>query len=161
MKFVPVALAALLLAACGSVEEPTGTQSPSTPAGTSPTPTATPPPVPPPKPTPKPRPAPHAKDGRNLSACADGDCQVLVRSGQKIKFRGSTLAITVAGDTATFALTGAIRGGSGTLTADPHTFGDTVVIGAIQPRSDDPPGVTLRAPYAGDNQAIIDIHLVP
>ncbi|WP_327635245.1 hypothetical protein OHB24_35355 [Kribbella sp. NBC_00482] len=162
MKSVPATLAALLLlAACGSTEEPSGTQSPSAPASTTPTPTAPSTATPPPTPTPKPRPAPKAKDGSNLMACADGDCQVLVDSGQKIKFRGNTLAITVVGDSGTFALTGAIRGGTGGLSPDPHTFGDTVVLGATQSRADDPPGVTLRAPYISNNQAIIDIHQVP
>src|SRR3954453_21413800 len=93
MKFVTTALTALLLlAGCGSTEESSGTQSSSTQASTTPTPTVTPPP------TPKPRPAPKAKDGSNLAACGDGDCQVLVESGQKIEFHGNTLAITVVGD---------------------------------------------------------------
>lgn len=59
-------------------------------------------------------------------------------------------------------LTGNYGGGNGTLGASPATFGGggiSVITGPV-PREQDPPGLTLRAPYVGNGGAIIDIHVV-
>ena len=168
MKVITATVAAVvLLAGCGSTDE-AGAPSPSASATSSapaPTPTLTPTPAPKPtpKPTPKPKPAPKAKDGTNLAACRDGDCTVQVGTGRTtIKFRGGKLVITkVDAKFAHFMLTGDYGSGNGTLGVSPATFGAglSVITGPV-PREQDPPGLTLRAPYVGQGRAIIDIHLV-
>ncbi|GAB2582748.1 hypothetical protein [Kribbella endophytica] len=165
MKVITATLAAvLLLAACGSTDD-AGTPSPSVPTtpSSSPTPAPTPTPTPAPKPTPKPKPVPKAKDGTNLAACRDGDCIVQVGSGRTtIKFSGGKLVITkVDAKFAYFVLTGDYGSGNGSLGESPATFGEglSVITGPV-PREQDPPGLTLRAPYVGNGRAIIDLHLV-
>ncbi len=170
MKVITATLAAvLLLAGCGSTDE-AGTPSPSVPsvpsvpsAAATPSSTPTPTPSPTPKPTPKPKPVPRAKDGTNLAACRDGDCIVQVGTGRTtIKFSGGKLVITkVDAKFAYFVLTGDYGSGNGSLGVSPATFGEglSVITGPV-PREQDPPGLTLRAPYVGNGRAIIDMHLV-
>ncbi|MEV6285018.1 hypothetical protein [Kribbella sp. NPDC051770] len=161
MKVISVALGAVLLVAgCGSNDD-AGTPPASTPP---PSATPTPTPSPTPTPTPKPKPIPKAKDGTNLAACRDGDCNVQVGKGRTtIKFAGGKLVITkVDAKFPHFVLTGDYGGGNGTLGASPATFGGgglSVITGPV-PREQDPPGLTLRAPYVGNGGAIIDIHVV-
>ena len=159
-------LAAVLLLACVRLHErgryaepvrPDDDQQPDADADPDPTPT------PKPKPKPKPKPVPKAKDGTNLAACRDGDCIVQVGSGRTtIKFSGGKLVITkVDAKFAYFVLTGDYGSGNGSLGESPATFGDglSVITGPV-PREQDPPGLTLRAPYVGNGRAIIDMHLV-
>ncbi|MEV6285019.1 hypothetical protein [Kribbella sp. NPDC051770] len=169
MKVIFVALGAVLLVAgCGSNDD-AGTPAADAPTiSSTPTPTATPTPTPTPtpapKPKPKPKPLPKAKDGKNLAACRDGDCQVQIGPGRTtFKFQGIVLAIDVANGVATFDLDGDIRGGSGELVPGfPQSFGDMMVLGGdTYPRSEDPPGLTMRAPYVAANGAVIDLHLLP
>jgi hypothetical protein len=166
MKVITATVVGLLvLAGCGSTND-AGTPSPSAPTTSStptPTPTATPTATPTPKPKAKPKPPPKAKDGTNLAACRDGDCNVQVGTGRTtIKFSGGKLVITkVDAKFAHFVLTGDYGSGNGTLGESPATFGAglSVVTGPV-PREQDPSGLTLRAPYVGNGRAIIDLHLV-
>ncbi len=174
MKVIAASLAtAMLLTACGS-SNTAGTPAPSSPtSGATPTPTlgATPTPTPSPTPTvtptPKPPPAPpKAKNGTNLAACRDADCQVQVSGRTTIKFSGGKLVITKIDKFAHFVLTGQYSGANGQLgPGAPVSFGATGFSGTFGgfkpvPRSDDPPGLTLRVLYVGNGRAIVDLHNV-
>src|SRR5882757_2662941 len=113
MKVMTAALAAVLvLTGCDS-----GTPSASTATASSTTPSATPTPVPTPTSAPKPTPTPppKAKDGTNLAACRDADCQVQVSGRTTIKFSGGKLVITKIDKFAHFVISGQFGGGNGQL----------------------------------------------
>ncbi|WP_143220231.1 hypothetical protein [Actinomadura sp. CNU-125] len=112
-----VAAAAVLLAGCGSGETPnaSGAESPGTPTSPAPSPAPTRSPSPPPKPL------PNADDGTDLDACADGECEVRVSTGDRIPVdNGSGVEqaeVAVAADSVTFEVT--LSGGSITTHASP------------------------------------------
>ena len=96
---VPALLPVLLLTACGGDESaadesakksPTTSPTSAAPTSTSPSPSPTPPPDP-----------ETAADGRNLRACRDGKCEVVVKPGDVIRFNDKVgagpLTITVYG----------------------------------------------------------------
>ncbi|GAB3818962.1 hypothetical protein GCM10028799_25740 [Kribbella italica] len=109
---------------------------------------------------------PKAKDGTNLAACRDADCQVQVSGRTTIKFRGGKLVITKIDKFAHFELSGQFGGGSGQLgPGAPVTFGGGGMSGTFGgsqpvPRSQDGPGLTLRVEYVGNGRAIVDLHNV-
>ncbi|WP_148256627.1 hypothetical protein [Kribbella flavida] len=180
MKVITATLAAtVLLVSCGA--DPAGSStpgpspSPSTPSpaitpsatpSPAPTPTRTPTPSPTPRPTtPKPVAPPKAKDGTNVAACRDGNCQILVTGRTTIRFSGGRIVVTQVGPKfATFTLTGRYGGGNGQLGPNcAVTFGYgglSTRCGGTKPapRTEDPPGLTLRAPYVAGRRAIIDLH---
>lgn len=178
MKVITAALAtALLLTACSNNSGTPNAAPPTTPASpptlTSPTtPSLTPTPsrppasTPPTPPKPKPTALPRAKDGTNLSACRDADCQVQVSGRTTIKFTGGKLVITKIDKFAHFVLTGQYGGASGQLgPGAPVSFGGGGFSGTFGgtnpvPRSDDPPGLTLRILYVANGRAIVDLHNV-
>ena len=178
MKVITASLAsALLLTACGSNDNsgtpnatpPTTAASSTTPSLTptpTPPPTSTPPPSPSSLPKPKPTPPPKAKDGTNLAACRDADCQVQVSGRTTIKFSGGKLVITKIDKFAHFVLSGQFGGANGQLgPGAPVSFGGGGFSGSFGgtkpiPRSDDPPGLTLRVLYVGNGRAIVDLHNV-
>ncbi|TQS39507.1 hypothetical protein [Cryptosporangium phraense] len=99
-----------LLAACGGdpSDTPPAAPSPSTSPSTSTSPSVSPSPV---------KPAFAAADGRNLSACADNTCEVIVRSGDVLRVRGDLgpLHVQVSGGLVTLSQTAA-SGFSSTVT---------------------------------------------
>jgi len=117
---VPALLPVLLLTACGGDESaadesakksPTTSPTSAAPTSTSPSPSPTPPPDP-----------ETAADGRNLRACRDGKCEVVVKAGDVIRFNDKldTDPLTVISAGKTFTVTdpsGFVTsiGGSGTL----------------------------------------------
>src|SRR5882757_787571 len=121
MKVMTAALAAVLvLTGCdsGTPSASTATASSTTPSATPtpvPTPTSAPKPTPTPAPKPKPTPPPKAKDGTNLAACRDADCQVQVSGRTTIKFSGGKLVITKIDKFAHFVISGQFGGGNGQL----------------------------------------------
>lgn len=120
----------------------------------------------------KPAPKPTARDGSNLRSCGDANCQVLVRGRTTIRFDGGKLVITKIVKFAHFELSGMYGGGSGQL--GPGTGGGddcavTFGYGGLSsrcggtkpiPRSDDPPGLTLRVTYINKGTAVVDLHRV-
>jgi hypothetical protein len=76
-----IAAAVALLAACSSNDD-NGTAPPKT-APTASAPSSTPPP-----------PAPKAADGNNLKACADGTCEVYVKTGTRIPIKSGFKGFT-------------------------------------------------------------------
>jgi len=171
MKVITATLAAaLLLTACGSSDDsgaPSATPAPTASSATpSATPTRAPTPTPKPKPAPRPTPPPKAKDGTNLAACRDADCQIQVSGRTTIKFSGGKLVITKIDKFAHFVLSGQYGGADGQLAPNaPVSFGGGGMSGTFGgskpvPRSDDPPGLTLRVVYVGSGRAIVDLHAV-
>jgi major membrane immunogen (membrane-anchored lipoprotein) len=169
MKVITATLAAaLLLTACGSSDDSGTPSAAPAPTASSATPSATPTPAPTPTPKPAPRatPPPKAKDGTNLAACRDADCQVQVSGRTTIKFSGGKLVITKIDKFAHFVLSGQYGGADGQLAPNaPVSFGGGGMSGTFGgskpvPRSDDPPGLTLRVVYVGSGRAIVDLHAV-
>lgn len=128
-----IAIAALGLAGCG--EDGSG-QAGSSPAPTTASHTTASPSKPTPTPTPKPKPPPKpraAADGTNFKACADRTCEVLVKTGDTIRFapkwEADRLTVTlIKGETFNFRsednepadLTGYLIGNGEVNTADIH-----------------------------------------
>ena len=71
----------LLTAACGGDESAAPPPAPTTPKAAPATSTA-----PQPSPTPTPASLDDAADGRNLDACRDGTCEVVVKRGDELRF---------------------------------------------------------------------------
>ncbi|MFB6724756.1 hypothetical protein ACFCV3_31560 [Kribbella sp. NPDC056345] len=164
-----LAVAVLMLAACGSSGDQVTTPSASVPTASatpppksSPTPTPTPTAKPTPKPTPTPKPVPKAKDGSNYAACSDSNCEVLLRPSTTLRFRGGTLKIGKIGKFVPFTITGRYGGGSGQLAPGcvlnfrPGGSGVSCGTGSL-PRSLDKPGLNLRLPYIGGGRAILNL----
>ena len=94
------------------------------------------------------------------------DCQVQVSGRTTIKFSGGKLVITKIDKFAHFVLSGQFGGANGQLgPGAPVSFGGGGFSGTFGgtkpvPRSDDPPGLTLRILYVGAGRAIVDLHNV-
>lgn len=82
---VAALLPVLLVTACGGGDESAATEPATTPPATTPATSAAPPP---PSPSPsRALPAPGtAADGRDLDACRDGECDVVVKKGDVLRF---------------------------------------------------------------------------
>jgi len=111
MLRITLAAAALsLLAACGSTppqQQPPPPPTTSTSSATSTTTTSTSTTSSTPSPTTTSYPF-AATDGRNLKACADGACEVFVKSGNVLRINGlGSVSITVAAGMVTFTQVGA------------------------------------------------------
>ena len=115
-------LPVLLLTACGG-DESAATE-PTTPAPSTTPPSSAPPAPPSPSPSRTAPPAPGtAADGRDLDACRDGECEVVVEEGDTLRFNDKVdtapLSIVEAGSTFTVTdasgFTASI-GGGGTVT---------------------------------------------
>ncbi|GAA1681640.1 hypothetical protein GCM10009745_27300 [Kribbella yunnanensis] len=162
-----LAVALLMLAACGSSGDrvaispsasvPTASATP--PPKSSPTPTQTP------KPKPTPKPAPTAMDGSNYAACSDSNCEILIRPSTTVRFRGGALKFGKIGKFVPFTITGRYGGGSGQLAPGcilnfrPGGSG-VICSGGSLPHSLDKPGLNLRLPYIGGGRAILNLRAV-
>ncbi|MFC9694878.1 hypothetical protein ACFTSF_40395 [Kribbella sp. NPDC056951] len=166
-----LAVALLMLAACGSSGDrvaispsasvPTASATPPPKSSPTPTPTATPTPTP--KPTAKP--APMAKDGSNYAACSDSNCEILIRPSTTVRFRGGALKFGKIGKFVPFTITGRYGGGSGQLAPgcilNFRPGGSGVICGSGSlPHHLDKPGLNLRLPYIGGGRAILNLRAV-
>jgi hypothetical protein len=169
MKLVKMlAMLALVVAGCGSTDTETSPRA-SEPAPA--TVSTTPAPVRTSTPTPRLPKSVKAKDGTNLAACRDGNCQVIVLDRPvTIRFRGGRPLISgslniksIDSDGVAYELVGDnFPGGAGAFVDwNTTTYGvDQTVLSGTQARSDDPAGFTGRAIYVGAGIAVIDLHVV-
>jgi hypothetical protein len=92
-------LPVVLVAACGGGDQAAAPRPTTSPSATAPAPSGSPSsPTPSPTPSSSPSPSPSpterppriatATNGRNLNACRDGKCEVVVRSGDVLRFAG-------------------------------------------------------------------------
>ena len=89
-------MAVLALGACSAGDNPSAGGDAPAPAPMSTTSSETPPTEEPSTPTPSPTPVfPTAKDGQSYKACADGNCEVLLRSKAVITLHGKKYNATV------------------------------------------------------------------